>query len=44
MINRGVHFFGNGGLMSSVHTAADIAATIDAWHGALGALRSEGVV
>ena len=44
MVNRGVHFFGNGGLMSSVHTAEDIAATIDAWSGALEALRSEGAV
>lgn len=44
MINRGVHLFGNGGLASSVHTEADIAATVDAWAGTLEALQHEGVL
>ncbi|MEO9256204.1 MAG: aminotransferase class III-fold pyridoxal phosphate-dependent enzyme [Tepidiformaceae bacterium] len=44
MINRGVHLFGNGGLSSSVHTEADIAATVDAWAGTLETLRAEGML
>ncbi len=44
LLNRGVQFFGNGGLMSSVHTAADISDTIGAWRGAIGALQAEGIV
>lgn len=42
MITRGVHLFGNGGLVSSVHSAEDVAATLEAWDGALGALIEEG--
>ena len=31
MLNGGVHLFGNGGMTSSVHSDADIAATVDAF-------------
>lgn len=44
LANRGVHFFGNGGLLSSVHTAADVAETVDAWGAALEEMQSEGVL
>lgn len=43
-INRGVHFFGDGGMTSSAHTEADIAATVAAWGGALTQARDEGVL
>jgi glutamate-1-semialdehyde aminotransferase len=43
MINRGVHLFGNGGIVSSAHTAQDIDHTIEAWSGALNDLQSQGV-
>lgn len=42
LLNRGVQLFGTGGMLSSVHTGADIAATLDAWREALLALRDEG--
>jgi glutamate-1-semialdehyde 2,1-aminomutase len=44
MINRGVHLFGNGGLASSVHSEADVAASVNAWTGTLEALRREGAL
>ncbi|MGI8926982.1 MAG: aspartate aminotransferase family protein [Tepidiformaceae bacterium] len=43
LINRGIHFFGDGGMTSSVHSEADIAATVDAWGASLEAARDEGV-
>jgi glutamate-1-semialdehyde 2,1-aminomutase len=42
MISQGVQYFGNGGIVSCVHTAADIAHTLDAWRASLGALQREG--
>ena len=44
LLNRGSHFFGAGGMTSSVHTEADIAATVEAWKGSLQALREESVL
>lgn len=44
MINRGSHFFGAGGMTSSVHTGGDIARTVEAWRGALVDLRAEGAL
>lgn len=44
MICRGVHLFGNGGILSAVHTDADIDRTLEAWKGSLVALRDEGVL
>ncbi|GAB4320587.1 MAG: aminotransferase class III-fold pyridoxal phosphate-dependent enzyme [Dehalococcoidia bacterium] len=44
MLNHGVQVFGNGGIVSSVHTAADVDRTIEAWTATLRALRAEGVV
>ena len=44
MLTRGSHFFGAGGMTSSVHTEADIAATVDAWRESLLALREEGAL
>jgi len=42
MLNGGVHLFGNGGMTSSVHSDADIAATVDAFGAAVEALVAEG--
>jgi glutamate-1-semialdehyde 2,1-aminomutase len=42
MINRGVQIFGNGLIVSAVHGPAEVATTLDAWRGALIALRDEG--
>lgn len=42
MVNRGVQYFGNGGIVSCVHSPADIAHTFDAWRETLTALRDEG--
>ncbi|GBD23217.1 Glutamate-1-semialdehyde 2,1-aminomutase [bacterium HR29] len=44
MICRGVHLFGNGGILSAVHTSEDIARTLEAWREALLALRAEGAL
>jgi glutamate-1-semialdehyde 2,1-aminomutase len=43
LVNRGVHIFGNSGLVSAVHTPEDIAETVDAWAGALAEMQAEGV-
>lgn len=42
LLDRGVHFFGNGGMTSVVHTKADVAQTVEAWRDALLELRDEG--
>jgi glutamate-1-semialdehyde 2,1-aminomutase len=42
MLNGGVQYFGNGGIVSCVHSAADIAHTLDVWRTTLAALRAEG--
>lgn len=42
LINRGVHLFGTGGMLSSAHSDADISHTLEAWRDALLELRSEG--
>ena len=42
MLNGGVHLFGNGGMTSSVHSDADIAATVDAFGATVEALAAEG--
>jgi glutamate-1-semialdehyde 2,1-aminomutase len=44
LLNRGVQLFGTGGMLSSVHKDADIAASVDAFDEAIGALQEEGVV
>ncbi len=44
LLNRGIHFFGNGGMTSSVHTEADIDRTIEAWGDVLVEMRAEGAV
>jgi len=44
LLNRGVFFFGNAGIVSSAHTSADIAHTIDSWRSALQELRAEGIL
>jgi len=44
MVNHGAHLFGAGGLVSSVHTEADIAETVAAWHASLIELRDEGAL
>jgi glutamate-1-semialdehyde 2,1-aminomutase len=41
LLNRGVHFFGNGGMTSSVHTAAEVDRTVEAWADTLVELRDE---
>ncbi|HEX6031841.1 MAG TPA: aspartate aminotransferase family protein [Tepidiformaceae bacterium] len=43
LLSRGVHFFGLGGLVSSVHNEADLQLTLEAWNGSLEALKREGV-
>lgn len=42
LLNRGIHFFGNGGMTSSVHTEADIDQTIEAWSATLVEMSAEG--
>lgn len=42
MTNHGAHLFGAGGLVSSVHTEADISRTVGAWREALREMRDEG--
>jgi len=44
LLSRGVHLFGNGGMTSSVHTADDLARTVEAWAAALAELRTERVI
>jgi hypothetical protein len=44
LLNRGVFFFGNGANVSSVHSDEDVARTLEAWEGALEAVRAEGLV
>lgn len=44
MVCRGVHLFGNGGILSVAHTDDDIDRTLEAWRGSLLALRDEGAV
>ena len=41
MLNRGVHVFGNGLIVSAVHTQTDIDETVEAWRGSLAELQSE---
>ena len=44
MLNRGIFLFGNAGIVSSVHTATDVAETLAAWRESLVELREEGVL
>jgi glutamate-1-semialdehyde 2,1-aminomutase len=44
LINHGVQYFGNGGIVSAVHTQADIDDTLSAWDAALGELQAEGAL
>jgi len=44
LLSRGVHLFGNGGMTSSVHTAEDLAQTVEAWSDTLAALQAEGTL
>ncbi|HKS91003.1 MAG TPA: aminotransferase class III-fold pyridoxal phosphate-dependent enzyme [Tepidiformaceae bacterium] len=44
LLNRGVQLFGTGGMLSSVHTEDDIAISVEAFDGAIGALQDEGVL
>jgi glutamate-1-semialdehyde 2,1-aminomutase len=44
LLNRGVQLFGTGGMLSSVHTEDDIAASVQAFDGAVCALRDEGAL
>jgi glutamate-1-semialdehyde 2,1-aminomutase len=44
MINHGVQYFGNGGIVSAVHSQADIDETLAAWDAALGELLAEGAL
>ncbi|MBI5947194.1 MAG: aminotransferase class III-fold pyridoxal phosphate-dependent enzyme [Chloroflexi bacterium] len=44
LLNRGVHFFGDGGMTSSVHTDGDIADTVAAWGESLAEARDEGAL
>lgn len=44
MLNEGVHLFGNGGFVASVHDEDHIGRTLDAWAAALGVLRRERVI
>lgn len=41
MLNNGVHLFGNGGFVSSVHDDADLTMTLEAWSASLESLRRE---
>ena len=43
MSNHGVHLFGNGGIVSSVHTSEDIDRTLDAWSHSLKELKADGI-
>ena len=42
LLNRGIFFFGNAGIVSSVHTPEDVAKTLEAWRESLVELRAEG--
>jgi glutamate-1-semialdehyde 2,1-aminomutase len=42
MLERGIHIFHQGGLLSSAHTAQDVDRTLEAWSGALEGLKSDG--
>ncbi|MEX0781041.1 MAG: aspartate aminotransferase family protein [Dehalococcoidia bacterium] len=44
LYNRGAFFFGNSAIVSSVHSDADIARTLDAWEASLTAVKGEGVL
>ncbi len=44
LFNRGVFFFGNTAIVSSVHSDADIARTLEAWEASLSAVRAEGLL
>jgi glutamate-1-semialdehyde 2,1-aminomutase len=44
LYNRGVFFFGNSAIVSSVHSDDDIARTLDGWESALSAVRAEGLL
>ncbi len=44
LLNRGIFFFGNSAIVSSVHSDDDIARTLDAWGDALAGLKEEGVL
>jgi glutamate-1-semialdehyde 2,1-aminomutase len=44
LLNRGVFFFGSGGMTSAAHTDEDVAYTLDAWRDALVELRTGGVL
>ena len=43
MANRGVHLFGNGGIVSSAHNADDVSRTLEAWSGSLTEMQTEEV-
>ncbi len=44
MVNHGVQYFGNGGIVSAVHTQAEVDATLAAWDASLAELQEEGVL
>ncbi len=44
LLNRGVYFFGTGGLLSSVHEQRDLDQVLEAWGETLDELRAEGVI
>ncbi len=44
LFNHGVDLMGTGGMVSSAHTAEDIARTVDAFRSAIGDLRAEGLI
>jgi glutamate-1-semialdehyde 2,1-aminomutase len=44
LFNRGVFFFGNSAIVSSVHSDEDIARTLEAWEASLNAVRDDGLL
>jgi glutamate-1-semialdehyde 2,1-aminomutase len=44
LFNHGVDLMGNGGMVSSVHGDSEVADTVDAFRGAVGDLRAEGLL
>ena len=44
LLNRGLFFFGNSAIVSSVHSDEDITRTLEGWEGALSAVRQEGLL
>jgi glutamate-1-semialdehyde 2,1-aminomutase len=44
LFNHGVDLMGTGGMLSSAHTEADIDRTVEAFRGAVGDLRAEGLL